>query len=204
MARKTKEDAQKTRDQILDGAEFVLLEKGLAHATMADFAVAAGVSRGAVYGHYKSKMEVCQAMIDRAFALDALRFPGAVPSAIDTLVNVGRYYLVQFLEPGPAQRVTTILYYKCELSDENHSILRRRNLMDRMTLRYIRHQLRRAMVQNELPATLALGLCTDYLLVLFEGLYDLLERGPSVLPTCEAIMRGALEGLHSARSLHKK
>ncbi|MGN6056860.1 TetR family transcriptional regulator, partial [Pseudomonas aeruginosa] len=59
MARKTKEESQKTRDGILDAAERVFLEKGVGTTAMADLADAAGVSRGAVYGHYKNKIEVC-------------------------------------------------------------------------------------------------------------------------------------------------
>lgn len=62
MARKTKEESQKTRDGILDAAERVFLEKGVGTTAMADLADAAGVSRGAVYGHYKNKIEVCLAM----------------------------------------------------------------------------------------------------------------------------------------------
>ncbi|GAA17575.1 probable transcriptional regulator [Pseudomonas aeruginosa NCMG1179] len=50
MARKTKEESQKTRDGILDAAERVFLEKGVGTTAMADLADAAGVSRGAVYG----------------------------------------------------------------------------------------------------------------------------------------------------------
>ncbi|TEM58333.1 TetR family transcriptional regulator [Pseudomonas aeruginosa] len=58
MARKTKEESQKTRDGILDAAERVFLEKGVGTTAMADLADAAGVSRGAVYGHYKNKRAV--------------------------------------------------------------------------------------------------------------------------------------------------
>ena len=151
MARKTKEESQKTRDAILDGAERVFLRQGVANATMAQIADEAGVSRGAVYGHYDNKMEVCRAMVDRVFELDALRFPAEQASAGDTLVAVGMYYLRQFHEPGPAQRVTEFLYHKCERNRENRGILRRRELMDRATLHYVRRQLRRAIAQGELP-----------------------------------------------------
>ncbi|MFP8060078.1 TetR family transcriptional regulator, partial [Pseudomonas aeruginosa] len=66
MARKTKEESQRTRDRILDAAEHVFLSKGVAGTTMSDIADHAGVSRGAVYGHYKNKIDVCIAMCDRA------------------------------------------------------------------------------------------------------------------------------------------
>ncbi|WP_198414581.1 TetR family transcriptional regulator [Chromobacterium phragmitis] len=199
MARKTKEDSQKTRDAILDGAERVFLDKGIANATMAEIADAAKVSRGAVYGHYDNKMEVCQAMIDRAFALDAMRFPPASASARDTLLAGAGYYLAQFLEPGSPQRVYQILYQKCERTEENRSVLRRRELADRLTMHYTRRQLRRAIALGELPAELDVGLAADYLVCLFIGLYDLLENDPDALPRCSRILRGALEGLSHAR-----
>ncbi|MEN7429571.1 TetR family transcriptional regulator [Chromobacterium sp. TRC.1.1.SA] len=204
MARKTKEDSQKTRDAILDGAEQVFLDKGIANATMAEIADAAKVSRGAVYGHYDNKMEVCQAMIDRAFALDALRFPSQGESAGDTLVAAGIYYLAQFLEPGSPQRVYQILYQKCEQIEENRSVLRRRELADRLTTHYARRQLRRAIAQHELPASLDIGLAADYLVCLFLGLYELLEASPDALPRCERILRGALQGLPHAASIMRR
>ncbi|HID8081069.1 TPA: TetR family transcriptional regulator, partial [Pseudomonas aeruginosa] len=58
MARKTKEESQKTRDGILDAAERVFLEKGVGTTAMADLADAAGVSRGAVYGPMSSTLEI--------------------------------------------------------------------------------------------------------------------------------------------------
>ncbi|OHX10388.1 hypothetical protein BI347_21620 [Chromobacterium sphagni] len=204
MARKTKEDSQKTRDAILDGAEQVFLAKGIANATMADIADAAGVSRGAVYGHYDNKLLVCRAMIDRAFALDALHFPAQQDSACDTLLAAGCYYLTQFLEPGSPQRVFEILYLKCERNEENRSVLRRRKVVDRLSMHYIRRQLRRAIAQRELPDTLDVMLCADYLGSLFDGLYKLLEGGASVQPHCERILRGALQGLPHASSLQRQ
>ena len=62
MARKTKEDAQKTRDQILNAAELVFYSKGFTLTTMTDIAEAAKLSRGAIYGHYKGKLEVAIVM----------------------------------------------------------------------------------------------------------------------------------------------
>jgi TetR/AcrR family transcriptional regulator, transcriptional repressor for nem operon len=46
------------REQILDAAEQVLLERGLASATMADVAAAAGVAKGTVYLYYESKADL--------------------------------------------------------------------------------------------------------------------------------------------------
>lgn len=64
MARKTREESLAIKHRILDAAELVLLEQGVAQTAMADLAEAAGMSRGAVYGHYRNKMEVCLALCD--------------------------------------------------------------------------------------------------------------------------------------------
>lgn len=58
MARKTREESLNTKNRILDAAELVLLEKGVGQTAMADIAEAAGMSRGAVYGHFNGKIEV--------------------------------------------------------------------------------------------------------------------------------------------------
>ncbi len=65
MARKTKEDAQETREGILDAAEDCLLESGVARTSLEAIATRAGVTRGAVYWHFNNKAEVVDAVINR-------------------------------------------------------------------------------------------------------------------------------------------
>ncbi|AWE82547.1 bacterial regulatory, tetR family protein [Pseudomonas aeruginosa] len=151
MARKTKEESQKTRDGILDAAERVFLEKGVGTTAMADLADAAGVSRGAVYGHYKNKIEVCLAMCDRAFGQIEVPDENARVPALDILLRAGMGFLRQCCEPGSVQRVLEILYLKCERSDENEPLLRRRELLEKQGQRFGLRQIRRAVERGELP-----------------------------------------------------
>ncbi|HCE9989991.1 TPA: TetR family transcriptional regulator AmrR, partial [Pseudomonas aeruginosa] len=144
MARKTKEESQKTRDGILDAAERVFLEKGVGTTAMADLADAAGVSRGAVYGHYKNKIEVCLAMCDRAFGQIEVPDENARVPALDILLRASMGFLRQCCEPGSVQRVLEILYLKCERSDENEPLLRRRELLEKQGQRFGLRQIRRA------------------------------------------------------------
>ncbi len=155
MARKTKEESQKTRDGILDAAERVFLEKGVGTTAMADLADAAGVSRGAVYGHYKNKIEVCLAMCDRAFGQIEVPDENARVPALDILLRAGMGFLRQCCEPGSVQRVLEILYLKCERSDENEPLLRRRELLEKQGQRFGLRQIRRAVERGELPARLS-------------------------------------------------
>lgn len=163
MARKTKEESQKTRDGILDAAERVFLEKGVGTTAMADLADAAGVSRGAVYGHYKNKIEVCLAMCDRAFGQIEVPDENARVPALDILLRAGMGFLRQCCEPGSVQRVLEILYLKCERSDENEPLLRRRELLEKQGQRFGLRQIRRAVERGELPARLDVELASIYL-----------------------------------------
>ena len=65
MARKTKEDAIATRNGLIDAAERVFREKGVSRASLGDIAEAAGTTRGAIYWHFKDKVDLFDAMMDR-------------------------------------------------------------------------------------------------------------------------------------------
>jgi TetR/AcrR family acrAB operon transcriptional repressor len=66
MARRTKEDAEGTRHQLLEAAQRVFAEKGVSRTSLQDIAQAAGVTRGAIYWHFKNKAELFNAMMDSA------------------------------------------------------------------------------------------------------------------------------------------
>lgn len=66
MARRTKEDAQATRQQLLQAAQRVFAEKGVSRTSLQDIAQAAGASRGAIYWHFKNKADLFNAMMEDA------------------------------------------------------------------------------------------------------------------------------------------
>ena len=126
MARKTKEESQRTRDRILDAAEHVFMSRGGQHHHGRHRRPRRRV-QGAVYGHYKNKIDVCVAMSDRALAaavaLTRVRTDG---KALESLYASMLQYVRIYSEEGSMQRVLEILYDKCEQSDENAPLLRRR------------------------------------------------------------------------------
>ena len=72
MVRRTKEDALATRDALLDAAERVFGRRGVARTSLAEVAQEAGVTRGAVYWHFKDKVDLFSAMVERVtLPLDA-------------------------------------------------------------------------------------------------------------------------------------
>lgn len=65
MVRRTKEDAIATRNSLIDAAEKVFYDKGVSRASLSDIALAAGTTRGAIYWHFKDKVDLFNAMMDR-------------------------------------------------------------------------------------------------------------------------------------------
>ncbi|WP_052481143.1 TetR/AcrR family transcriptional regulator [Gilvimarinus agarilyticus] len=81
MARKTKADAQKTLNELLDSAAWLFQSKGVNHTTLNHIASHAGVTRGALYWHFANKDAVIMALWERDAA-------GPHTQIIDTLCNV--------------------------------------------------------------------------------------------------------------------
>ncbi len=65
MVRKTKEDAQVTRNRILDAAVELFGQKGVSQTSLNDIAREAGVTRGAIYWHFENKVDLFNAMMER-------------------------------------------------------------------------------------------------------------------------------------------
>jgi TetR/AcrR family transcriptional repressor of nem operon len=59
-----------TRERILDGAERLVLDRGLAATSVDDILAAAGTSKGAFFHHFPSKNHLARALVERYAAAD--------------------------------------------------------------------------------------------------------------------------------------
>lgn len=62
LARRTKEEALETRNCLLDTALKLFCDKGIVSTTLTDIANEAGLTRGAVYWHFKNKADIFEAI----------------------------------------------------------------------------------------------------------------------------------------------
>ncbi|SDP49817.1 TetR family transcriptional regulator [Desulforhopalus singaporensis] len=69
MARKTKEEALKTREAILNAAIELFFAHGIARTSLSDIASEAKVTRGAIYWHFKNKEDLVEALWEQLLAL---------------------------------------------------------------------------------------------------------------------------------------
>jgi len=122
MARKTKLEALETRERLLDAAEVVFRQRGVSRTSLAEVAAAAGVTRGAVYWHFKDKTALFHAMCDRAtLPLDAL-FERASETASTEPLQTLRALCVDALQrlavDARTQVVFEVIFHKTEMVDE--------------------------------------------------------------------------------------
>ncbi|MCC6714088.1 MAG: TetR family transcriptional regulator [Gammaproteobacteria bacterium] len=205
MVRRTKIEAEATRNQILDAAEVVFFELGVARATLSDIAAHAGVTRGAIYWHFRNKADLIEAMLDRV-SLPMQEIANALPAAesTDPLGDLQRT-TVQMLRrvstDKQTQRVFDILINKCELVDDME-VAREPYLKCRgRCMETMERGLRAAKALRQLrkgvtPRNAAIGLHA-----LVEGLVSswLLKPGEFAIGSVAEVVVGAyIEGLRSS------
>lgn len=121
--RRTKEEAAHTRRRIMAAALKTFRRQGIARTTLETIAGAAGVTRGAVYWHFRNKRELVQAIReDVALPLiDQSDFTLLKELSLPPLERVERFLvdLVEAVEKNARTRVTfEVMSFKCEYVDE--------------------------------------------------------------------------------------
>jgi TetR/AcrR family acrAB operon transcriptional repressor len=118
MARKSKEDAQATRNCILDAAVELFGKQGVSRTSLDDIARHAGVTRGAIYGHFANKVDLFSAMIQRLICPLLLnseeRNAFLTRDPIGFLRTVTQEFLHKLTHDANFCRVFEILWHKCE------------------------------------------------------------------------------------------
>jgi TetR/AcrR family transcriptional regulator, repressor of the mexAB-oprM multidrug resistance operon len=119
MARKTKAEAAATREALLDAAEAVFLERGVARTSLEQIARHAGMTRGAVYWHFRNKADLFQAMLQRVrMPFRELVEEIGDPSLAERPLEAIRLAIrkgFERLEQPRYRRVHAILIHHCEV-----------------------------------------------------------------------------------------
>jgi len=148
MARRTKEDALATREQLLDAAEHVFLAQGVAGTSLNDIAQAAGTTRGAIYWHFRDKADLFNAMMDRV-ALPLQQALSLVDGAdeadpLPALKKAMRAALRQTVTDPQTRRVFEVATHKVEYVDSLCAVRARHLGVRKLWLERFRHALLRS------------------------------------------------------------
>ncbi|MEX3689394.1 MULTISPECIES: TetR family transcriptional regulator [Paraburkholderia] len=102
-----------TREKILDSAEILFFERGVSATSLEDIAHAAGMTRGAIYGHFSNKWALVTALFERsALPLDPFTIPpeksnGATLGALRSKLE---RRLADVLHSGTQRRLYSIAF----------------------------------------------------------------------------------------------
>ncbi|MGQ7260553.1 TetR family transcriptional regulator [Vreelandella sp. V005] len=124
MARKTKAEAAATREALLEAAEEVFFAKGVARTSLEQIARHAGLTRGAVYWHFKNKGDLFMALVEQVrmpfqSLMDEVDKVDAELSPLESIRLACHAGLVRLEQPS-YQRILSILLHRCEFfSDIN-------------------------------------------------------------------------------------
>ena len=226
MVRRTRDEAAETRNAILDAAERVFSEHGVSHTSLEDIAKAAGVTRGAIYWHFRNKSELFTAMVSRVvlpiedIAGDVADEDTDEPLAL--LKERAVSALKRTATDPQCQRVFDIVTHKCEYIEEMAGVRQRISDLKSGCIERTEKTIRSAMKRGQLPKNLDARLAAIGLDAMIFGLisnwladrsYVKLERdaealidrylsclGAGQMPKARAVRKPPLK--RAARSLH--
>ena len=122
MPKRTKAEAEATREALLDAAEVIFLERGVSRTSLEQIARQAGMTRGAVYWHFKNKSDLFHAMLDRVKMplrqlLDDVEDPDQPNAPLESL-RLATLHALGRLQGPRSRRVHTILLHCSESASD--------------------------------------------------------------------------------------
>lgn len=201
--RRTKEQAEQTRVAILEAAERLFLEKGVAQCSLEQIARAAGVTRGAVYWHFENKAHLFHEMLSQVrLPPEQLteRLNGC--DGCDPLLSL-RNLCIEAIEnlarDEQRRRIFTILLHRCEFTDELREAEQRHNDFINQFIALVESLFARPASQARLQPGMTPRLAARALHALIAGLFTDWTRDPALFdpltdtrPLIDAQLRGLL------------
>ena len=218
MARRTKEEAAITREQLLDAAECVFRRRGIARSSLAEVAAAAGVTRGAVYWHFRDKADLCAAMCERARLPMEIMLSDAGAAMHDdplgTLQMLAVTALTRLASDQRSQAVFEVMLHESESAAEMAPITERKQRERRHCLTHVESVLQQAVTAGQLPqdtdAPLAAQALHAYIgglmnsWVLDPGAHDLARSAPALVDTFFAGLRASPPRIAAPRKASRR
>lgn len=211
MVRRTKEEAQETRAQIIEAAEKAFYRRGVARTTLADIAQLAGVTRGAIYWHFSDKAELVQALLDMLHEThEHLARASESEDEVDPLGCMRKLLLQvcrELVLDARTRRINEILHYKCEFTDDMCEIRQQRQHAVLDCHRGIVIAMSNAVRRGQLPADLDPERATVVLFAYIDGLLGswlLLPERFDLLGDAEKWVDAGLDMLRLSPALRKR
>ncbi|QMI03709.1 acrEF/envCD operon transcriptional regulator [Citrobacter sp. RHB25-C09] len=194
MAKKTKADALKTRQHLIETAIMQFATKGVGNTTLNDIADAAQVTRGAIYWHFENKTQLFnEVWLQQPPLGDLINDRLSSDTHDNPLLQLREKLIVglQYIATVPRQQaLLQILYHKCEFNDE---MLSKREIREKMGFSQLtlRHVLQTCMNKGLVSRTLDLEVILIVIHGSFSGIvknwlmnpasFDLFSQAPALV-----------------------
>lgn len=154
--RKTKEEAQKTREQLMQSALDTFLEHGVARTSLAAIARNAGVTRGALYWHFKNKEDLFEALFGQIFSACSASLSDGLKESGGHGLRRMLYDMFERIQSDDTHRkLFTIIHLKCEFTEETRAVFDVQKKYIALWKEQLHALIRRCTERGELPAALA-------------------------------------------------
>ncbi|MBB6409245.1 TetR family transcriptional regulator [Mesorhizobium sangaii] len=209
--RRTKAEAEQTREAVLAAAIDVFLKRGVTRGTLEQIASAAGVTRGAIYWHFRDKLEIFTALERRANVPneelgDRLKARLASETKLDPLAELAGAIGegLQSFEIHPERpRILAVLWLRCEYSDDMLPVVARQRDADLALQQWFESVIGLAAARGRLARALSPAMAARSLLLLVNGSVLDWLRGPGEFELTAGTMpmvTGFLEAISAKRS----
>jgi TetR/AcrR family transcriptional regulator, acrAB operon repressor len=156
MVKKTRQEALATREALLAAALQVFRERGVARTRLSDVAERAGVTRGAIYWHFKDKAELFQAVCERGtMPVEALLAQASQNAQHDPLAMVRQLALMaltQLAQHADTQAMFDVIFHKCEFTAELAPVVAKNDADRAACLSQVQQLFDQAVVCGQLPS----------------------------------------------------
>lgn len=195
MARKTKEEALETKKAIIAAAISVFVEQGVSKASLEEIAERAGVTRGAVYWHFKNKDDIFRAlqeeMHNSIMETVLADLESDHPEPLKQLEARCLEFLYEMENNQVKKDIKRIFYIKCDYSGDMAQTLARMNAAKKECMPFFARYFEKAQKIGHIapdadPTTLAIALNCYMQGIIFEylrnpGVIDLERQGASLV-----------------------
>ncbi|MGM0702902.1 MAG: TetR family transcriptional regulator [Pseudomonadota bacterium] len=197
-----KEEAERTRETILDAAEATFLEQGVSRTTLAHIAAAAGVTRGAIYWHFEDKEALFDALLERVrIPIDEIvdhADDGTQASPMESVRAIAQSALTRICDDRQLQRVATIVFHRCETHEDRHPRIGTITRLSRHAQDRVEAIFEQARDQGQLRADLSpTAACRQLHLFLLGACFDWLQDTTqySLADECDSMVETLMRGL---------
>ena len=204
--RKTKTEAQKTHQHLLDAALEVFWRDGVTRASLQAIAQEAGVTRGALYWHFKNKEDLFETLFEQQYADFFAAFNDQTLRDNQDVWTHLQHNLTTMFETLATReskhKFCNVMFSKCEQTAGNETITELAHRYHRLFQKQIAYALQLSREQGRLPENTDIELAAIYLESSLVGLikiwideperFDLIAKSKRVIA---ANMRVLQQGL---------